>query len=152
MVDLIALIVEFFTSEVTLVLLGNRISVSWSKIGLALGLITFLIAIVLNSGPQMQSRRSTTFLRCVLIAPVIEEVIFRFILISTFYIIFGNVIVAIVLSAGLFGLMHVLYGGMRFIDSFITGLLWGWAFLAIGIHVTILAHMTHNFLATLTGG
>ena|GEM_PF-1395066 len=152
MVDLITPIVEFFTREVSLVLLGNRIIVSWSKIGLTLGLITFLIAVVLNSRPQPNAARGLTFMQTVVIAPVIEEVIFRLVLIPMFYILFGNVILAITLSAALFGLAHVVYGGMKFIDSFITGLLWGWAFLAIGIEVTILAHMTHNFLSTMSGG
>jgi hypothetical protein len=152
MVDLITPIVDFFSREVTFGILNNSITVSWFKVGLMLGLISFLLAVIFNSRKNNTAGKGVALLRTVIVSPVIEEVIFRLVLIPVLYILLGNVVIAIAGSAFLFGLGHVVYGGMKFVDSFITGLIWGWAFVAIGIEVTILAHMTHNFLATLMGG
>jgi membrane protease YdiL (CAAX protease family) len=149
--DLLGELADFFTRKVSFWLFGEFYSIEWFKIAIVLGFITFMLAVLLNArGPQKLGPLG--FFKLVITGPIIEEIIFRLMLIPFLYVVFGSAIIAIGASAFLFALGHIVYGGMRFVDSFITGLLWGWAFIMLGIEVTIVAHMTHNFLAALTGG
>jgi len=130
-------------------ILGIKIAAGMVEWGLLLGVISFIINVMLSAmGYRRISVGMTRFIRTVITAPVIEEIIFRLVLISVFSMVFNSVLVAIVISAVLFALAHLLYGGLTFIDCLITGLIWGWAFINLGVGVTIIAHMTHNFIVS----
>jgi len=133
----------------TVNLFGVKIVAGMVEWGLLLGIVSFISAVVLMGiGRHAMSTWPVSFVRAVIRAPIVEEIIFRLVLISVFTFVFDSVIIAIVLSAGLFAFAHLLYGGLRFLDCFITGLIWGWAFLNLGLGVTIIAYATHNFLCS----
>lgn len=146
---------DFMRQEVQINLFGTRLEMGFLQFGILLGIISLTTAVLLNhkrAPMRMRTGGLTGFFTTVFVSPVIEELIFRLVLISVFTVLFDSVIIAVVLSAFLFGIGHLLYGNMRFVDSFVIGLLWGWAFVFVGLPITIIAHITHNFLASMMGG
>lgn len=147
--ELIPEIYEFLDKTIRFYVFGTRFEFALPWLGVALGVTTFLIAVLFGSaGRHSVSSKAVGFIKTVITAPIIEEIIFRLVLISILIAIFDSTIIAVGISAFLFALGHVLYGGMRFVDSFVTGLLYGWAFVNIGLGITIIAHMTHNLFAS----
>jgi membrane protease YdiL (CAAX protease family) len=118
---------------------------------MVLGVVTYLQTAILTGSVPMNSmqRKFKWIFGLVVISPIFEEIVFRMILISALYGVFGEWLPAIIISAIMFGGAHIFYGKTRFIDSTITGLVLGWAFVNFGIFVPILAHATHNTLATI---
>ena len=81
----------------------------------------------------------------VLLAPVVEEIIFRLVLMNLFN---WKPIYNLIFSSFIFGLMHVVVGGLiHIIPYFLMGLVFGYFYLKNNNiwHVTIL-HMLHNGL------
>ena len=147
------LIREFTRQEVIFRILGNRFKIGMLEFGILLGIISIITVMVLNKRQAPLSARKGVFgfFTTVISVPVIEEIIFRLVLISVLTVVFHSVTLAVLASAFLFALGHMLYGNLRFVDSFISGLLWGWAFTVVGLSVTIIAHVTHNFFAWVMG-
>ncbi|MFH1450954.1 MAG: CPBP family intramembrane glutamic endopeptidase [archaeon] len=137
----------------TVRILGVKIAAGMVEWGLMLGGLAFIINVLLAAmSYNSMGSKTYNFLNSVFIIPVLEEIICRLLLISVFTIVFDSVIIAVFVSALLFALGHLLYGGLNFIHSFIDGLVWGWAFLTLGISVPIIAHIFHNFLVSVTNG
>lgn len=129
---------------------GVKISAGIVEWGLIMGALAFLLNIIFSSiSYRSMSPKTMNLIHVLVTAPIIEEFIYRFLLISIFTVIFNSVIIAVVLSAVLFAFLHVLYGGFTFIDCVITGIIWGWAFLSLGLGVTIIAHVFHNVLVSI---
>jgi len=143
------------TQDISIDMFGHYYDFVLWQFGVALGVMSFIVAVAFHSMSHphrmFMSSRIGGFFSDVVIAPILEEIIYRLVLISVFTVILGSPMLAVVASAFLFGLGHVLYGGMKFVDSFVTGLLYGWAFVLVGLPVVIIAHMTHNFFASVTG-
>ncbi len=130
-------------------LFGIRIAAGIIEWGILMGALAFMLNVFFSTiGHRSMSPRVMGFIRVVVTAPIIEEVIYRFLMISIFTLVFHSVLVAVAISAVLFALGHVLYGGFTFIDCIVTGILWGWAFLTFGLVVPIIAHIFHNFLVS----
>jgi len=143
-------VIEDFTrQEVFFRIFGSRFELGYLEFGILLGLLSILTVTILNRrrAPLRARGIISGFFTTVITAPIIEEIIFRFVLITVLTVVFNSVVLAVLGSAFLFALGHMLYGNLRFVDSFISGLLWGWAFTLVGLPVTIIAHMTHNFIA-----
>ena len=151
MEDLLVETLEFLTNEVSFSALGTRFELPYWQIAVFLGFITFLIDMVLYTFPMLNSggRAKGAFMG-VLVLPTLEELVYRLVLIGVFTVFFDSVLIAIVLSAFLFALGHTLYLGTKVLSTFIIGLVLGFAFITLGIPVTIIAHMTHNFISTVT--
>jgi len=135
----------------TVKLFGIKIAAGMVEWGLLLGAIAFIFNVMMTAmGYASVKGRVTDFLSSVVTGPIIEEIIYRLIMISAFTFLFDSVLIAIIISAVLFALGHVLWGGMHFLTTFIQGMVWGWALVTFGIGVPIVAHMTHNFLCSVT--
>jgi|ETN02SMinimDraft_4_1059925.scaffolds.fasta_scaffold37764_3 membrane protease YdiL (CAAX protease family) len=130
---------------------GVNIAAGMVEWGFLLGAVAFILNVILSSaGYRSIGFRTRDFLSSVISGPIIEEIIFRLVLISAFTIFFNSVLIAVIASSFLFAIGHILWGGFTFIDSFVDGLIWGWAFLTLGIGVPIIAHILHNFLVFVT--
>ncbi|MFH1424053.1 MAG: CPBP family intramembrane glutamic endopeptidase [archaeon] len=144
---------DFLRQDVQLKLFGARYDLGYLEFGIILGIISLSVALIFNSNTAplkaKLSKSVAGFFSVVFVAPVIEEIIFRLVLISIFTVLFESVLIAVVVSAFFFAVGHILWGNLRFVDTFVSGLLWGWAFTVVGLSVTIIAHMTHNFLASI---
>ncbi len=132
--------------------LSYKIAAGMVEWGLIFGVLSFIMNMMFSAlGYRSTAGKAADFLRVVITAPIVEEIIYRLVLISAFTFLFNSVLIAVLLSAVLFALGHLLYGGMTFLDCLVTGLVWGWAFLTLGLGVTIIAHMSHNLLAFMSG-
>ena len=136
----------------TVDILGYQIAAGILEWGLLMAVIPFILNVMFTAMGRHFSAglRIRSFIGSVITAPIVEEILYRFLLITLFMSIFNSPLVAVILSAFLFAMLHILYGGLTFLDCFIGGLLWGWAFLNLGIGVTIIAHMAHNLMVTVT--
>ncbi len=145
---------EVLNQTVSFVLLGTRYKLPLWEFSVLIGIGTFVMEIILNSRvpktPFWSWRNSAA--NIVIVAPIIEELIFRLVLITFLFTMTGSIVIAIFVSAILFGALHLGYGAYRFLNTFLSGLLLGVIFVNFGIVPVILIHMTHNFLATITGG
>jgi len=149
MTGVLGILSTYLTKEITVSLFSNSFDIAYFQFGMLLGVTTFMIAVMLSMGGHSSVRASMNFFKTVISAPIIEELIFRLGLITVITLLTNSVALAIIISALLFAVGHqIIYGGLRLVDTFITGLLWGWAFVTFGIGVTMIAHMTHNFLAS----
>ncbi|HIJ98653.1 TPA: CPBP family intramembrane metalloprotease [archaeon] len=145
---------EILNQTVSFVLFGTRYKFVLWQFSVLVGFGTFLISRLLNRRvPRILFwSLGSLFPRILITAPIIEEVIFRLILITFLFSITNSVIIAIFVSAFLWGVSHIIYGSHRVLDTFLHGLLLGLIFVNFGIVATIIIHMTHNFLDILTGG
>lgn len=85
----------------------------------------------------------------VVLAPVFEEAVFRGLLFATLRRVLGFAGAA-GLSAAIFAVAHG-YGALGFVDVFLSGILWAWAFERTGSLVPgIVAHATTNLLVSVT--
>ena len=142
------------TKTVSFVLLGARYRLPLWEFSILIGIGTFILETILNRRvPHLAfwSWRSSAA-NIVIVAPIIEELIFRLALITFLFTMTGSIIIAVFVSAILFGMLHLGYGAYRFLNTFLSGLLLGIIFVNFGIVPVILIHMTHNFIATITGG
>lgn len=150
--DVITLIVEYFSQIASFELLGYVYEFSYFWFGVILGVIGFIISsiFVFMLKRNISSAASISQIspaNLIITAPIVEEMIFRLVLISIFAIFFDSVVIAIVLSAILFAIGHTfIQGGYGFMRTFIFGLIIGWAFINFGVGVCIIAHMTNNTL------
>jgi membrane protease YdiL (CAAX protease family) len=88
---------------------------------------------------------SVTLVEFVLIAPAVEEVVFRGLLFGTLRRRFG-LMAAGMISAGLFAVAHG-YGMVGFASVFLSGFLWAWIYERTGSLVPgMLAHALNNLL------
>tara|TARA_Y100000310_G_scaffold344910_1_gene460439 strand:- start:1727 stop:2179 length:453 start_codon:yes stop_codon:yes gene_type:complete len=143
---------SIFGKAIAVDLFGIKVLAGIVEWGLLLGAQAFIINVILSSMSLNSIRsRSMTFFNNVVAGPVIEEIIYRLVLISVLSLVFNSVLLAVVVSAFLFAVGHILWGGSAFINTFIAGLIWGWAFLTFGVAVPIIAHMFHNFIVTILG-
>ncbi len=95
----------------------------------------------------LTSPRTKQFLLGVVVGPIFEELLFRYALITFFITYLGlSAVISILLSAVLFGLAHRWY---MMIPATIIGALYGYCFVYYGIIAAIVAHMTHNFFASI---
>ncbi len=146
---------EYIISQMTEVvrfnLFGSHYMMEMWSLAMILGVATYLQTAILTGSVPMNSMRGkiNRIFGIVVISPIFEEIIFRMVLISALYGVFGAWLPAILVSAVMFGGAHTFYGRTRFVDSTITGLIFGWAFVSFGIFVPILAHATHNALASI---
>lgn len=86
-----------------------------------------------------------SFITVVIAAPVLEELIFRGIILNGFLKIYSPV-KSILISSILFGLIH--FNPWQFIGAFIIGIFSGWVFYKTGkLLLSILIHFVNNLLA-----
>jgi uncharacterized protein len=86
-----------------------------------------------------------SFLSIVIAAPILEELIFRGIILDGFLKRYSPV-KAIVLSSFLFGFVHL--NPWQFVGAFTIGIFMGWVYYRTrNIALTIVIHLTHNLLS-----
>jgi len=123
------------------------------KVGILIGMVSYAVTVPLvivqvrfAGHYSLFTSRAKQFLLEVVVGPTIEELIFRYALITFFVAHLGlSSIISILLSAVLFGLAHRWY---MMIPATITGALYGYCFIYYGIIAAVVAHMTHNFFAS----
>ena len=145
-------LVEILTQNMSFVLAGTKIRMPLWELGIVLGILTVMIATIFSSISYYNPRASIwgeSILRIVVTGPIIEEIMFRLVLISLFSIVFDSILIAIIISALLFASIYIWQGGMQVIAKIIIGIIWGIAFVNFGILVVIIAHMTHNSIAVI---
>jgi membrane protease YdiL (CAAX protease family) len=127
----------------------------WLKAGLLLGGAVLLVVgvvglVVLAAGlpvrwpPRLTSPEYVEWLwRSCLVAPVVEESIYRFVLLTPLLPLIGRW-PALGVNAAAFAWLHVLYG-VAAPDNFAGGVVFGWAYLASGtLTVPMLLHAAGN--------
>lgn len=97
---------------------------------------------------QFQDMTSTFlgFLTIAICGPIIEEIVFRRIIIDESMSKFGNKWIAILISAFMFGIIHLNPAQVLF--AFMAGMLFGWLYCATGsILPGIIGHIINNTIA-----
>ncbi|MCR5639899.1 MAG: CPBP family intramembrane metalloprotease [Lachnospiraceae bacterium] len=128
---------KFFVIGVFVMLVGNLI-------GLGVGQLFQLVGI--NTAMTVESLVSNTSVLSAIVmavcAPIVEELLFRKLLIDRMHVYGGRV--AVVTSALMFGLFHGNFS--QFFYAFFLGLVWGYVYYKTGkVIYTILMHMITNF-------
>ncbi len=135
------------TQVVTLFLFGTKYKFVLWQLSVMVGIgSTIITAILSHAVPGTFSIKSS--IRSVIGAPIVEEVLYRLILLTTIFYFTESTALAILLSAVVFGLVHLATGGARFPHTFIGGIVLGIMFVNFGLLSVIIVHMTHNFIAT----
>jgi len=101
-----------------------------------------------ESNPQVVLYKFSPALLLIIIAtlPILEELVFRGCVLRLFKDKKGPIF-ALLGSAALFGLFHVLNPGtyaLAFISPFVAGIVFGWCYLAQGLPSAVLTHMGYN--------
>lgn len=150
--EIMSLLVEFLSRENPVELLGYTVDMWPAELGIILGFLSFMVTLFFLSNqihPMYSGKWSE--LHAIVTGPIIEEIIFRLILITGLLYLFDSLFIAVGGSAFLFALMHIpTGGGNKFISTLVMGVLYGFVFITFGIIPPIVAHMTHNFLAGVT--
>lgn len=127
-------------------------------IGMIAGAISYYVGVALR--PEMKKqfiRIWGVFVESVIIIPLPEEIIFRFVLIT---LVFNNNLFGILVASLIWGLFHVIsetlsglpirYYRTRlgFLDNFISGVVFSMVYLFTGFNIFTpwIAHAFHNFL------
>lgn len=119
-------------------------------------LITSLLLIVINTPifPQVFSD-TQIFFSSVIIAPIVEEIIFRHYMIGRLTDIYGDetkgVLISILISSLIFSLGHAYQGLFGVLASLLKGVLFACLYLIYKRNIIIptFAHGLHNFIATI---
>lgn len=86
------------------------------------------------------------FLICVLVAPTVEELLFRFLICGGLRDSTESDAIAIIVSSLFFAILH--HTGLQIISATLTGLAFGYVYCkTLNINVCILLHMCNNFLS-----
>ncbi len=148
--DILVELEQILSKYAEVTLLGHTFNILPIELGAVLGIITFVISCFLMSqiiiSPMSGGWRTGAF-HTIVTGPIIEEIVFRFALITLLIPFFNSTIIAIAASALLFGIAHIPYGGLKLADGLIFGIIMGFAFMQFGIVVPIFAHITHNLLS-----
>ncbi len=150
-------LLEILNQTVSFVLLGARYKLPLWELSVLVGAGFFVLNMILAQRvPRIIFFRffsgKFNFIGSVITAPIVEEIIFRLILITFLADATGSVMLALFVSALLFGIAHLGHGSAFVLTSFLGGLVLGWMFINFGIAAPIIAHMTHNLIVEMVPG
>ena len=91
------------------------------------------------------------FIYVVIIAPVLEEILHRQ-LILNYFLKRDMVILGLLVSSATFGIHHYIagWGWLKVVDMFFVGLVFGWAFFRHKLAGSWLCHTTNNVMASIS--